>query len=172
MNVLIVSANSLPASPSGPAYLAGAARAAGHTVDVFESLFAVDVATELAGKLAATQPDVVGVSIRLVHGDVQDPGAPLGTRHLDLRPRVKEIVATIRQNSGAKIVLGHVAPVPWEATAAAGLLAGKPLTAANAEAAAAAAVEGAKPLSGNAYKVTLARTAVKRALLAAAQGRA
>jgi hypothetical protein len=36
-------------------------------------------------------------------------------------------------------------------------------------AAAAAAVEGAKPLSGNADKIQLARVAVKRALLAAAQ---
>ena len=67
----------------------------------------------------------------------------------------------------ARIVLGHVAPVPWEAVEAAKLLAGKPFTAASAEAAAAAAVAGAQPLSQNAYKVTLARTAVKRALLAA-----
>ena len=35
----------------------------------------------------------------------------------------------------------------------------------------AAAVEGAKPLRGNAYKVTLARTAVKRALLEAVKAR-
>jgi xanthine dehydrogenase YagS FAD-binding subunit len=69
--------------------------------------------------------------------------------------------------ASARIVLGHVAPVPWEAAEAAGLLAGKPFTAAGAEAAAAAAVSGAQPLNQNAYKVTLARTAVKRALLAA-----
>ena len=68
--------------------------------------------------------------------------------------------------------MGHVAPVPWEAAEAGKLLVGKPLTAAGAEAAARAAVSGAQPLSQNAYKVTLARTAVKRALLAAAQGRA
>ncbi len=83
---------------------------------------------------------------------------------------------TVKMNgaavASARIVLGHVAPVPWEATEAGGMLAGKPLTAANAEAAAAAAVAGAKPLSQNAYKVTLARTAVKRALLAAGQGKA
>jgi len=72
----------------------------------------------------------------------------------------------------AKIVLGHVAPTPWEATAASALLAGKTLTAESAEAAAQAAVEGAQPLSHNAYKVTLAKTAVKRALLAAAKVRA
>jgi xanthine dehydrogenase YagS FAD-binding subunit len=74
--------------------------------------------------------------------------------------------------ASARIVLGHVAPVPWEATAAAGLLAGKPVTEESAQAAAAAAVSSAQPLSLNAYKVTLARTAVKRALLAAAHRRA
>lgn len=78
---------------------------------------------------------------------------------------------TLKMNGAAvvsaRIVLGHVAPVPWEAVEAAKLLAGKPFTAAGAEAAAGAAVSGAQPLSQNAYKVTLARTAVKRALLAA-----
>jgi len=74
--------------------------------------------------------------------------------------------------SSARIVLGHVAPTPWEATAAGEWLAGKTITAETAEAAGKAAVEGAQPLSHNAYKVTLAKTAVKRALLAAAKVRA
>jgi xanthine dehydrogenase YagS FAD-binding subunit len=68
----------------------------------------------------------------------------------------------------AKIVLGHVAPTPWKAEAAARELAGKTITVATAEAAGKAAVEGAKPLSQNAYKVQLAQVAVKRALLQAA----
>jgi xanthine dehydrogenase YagS FAD-binding subunit len=70
--------------------------------------------------------------------------------------------------ASAKIVLGHVAPMPWDVSDAAKELAGKPVTAATAEAAGKAAVAGAKPLSQNAYKVSLARVAVKRALLAAA----
>ncbi len=74
--------------------------------------------------------------------------------------------------SSARIVLGHVAPTPWEATAAGVWLAGKTITVENAEAAGKAAVEGAQPLSHNAYKLTLAKTAVKRALLAAAKVRA
>ena len=74
--------------------------------------------------------------------------------------------------SAAKIVLGHVAPTPHEAAAAGKWLVGKSITAANAEAAAKAAVSGAKPLSQNAYKVTLAKTAVKRALLDAAKVKA
>ena len=65
----------------------------------------------------------------------------------------------------ARIVLGHVAPTPIEAAAAAKTLVGKTITTATAEAAGKAAVAGAKPLSGNAYKVQLAKVAVKRALL-------
>jgi xanthine dehydrogenase YagS FAD-binding subunit len=65
----------------------------------------------------------------------------------------------------ARIVLGHVAATPWHAAAAEKLLVGKTINSANAEAAGKAAVADAKPLSQNAYKVTLARTAVKRALL-------
>jgi xanthine dehydrogenase YagS FAD-binding subunit len=68
----------------------------------------------------------------------------------------------------AKIVLGHVAPTPVEATAAAQSLVGKTITAATAEAAGKVAVANAKPLSQNAYKVTLTKVAVKRALMDAA----
>lgn len=69
----------------------------------------------------------------------------------------------------ARIVLGHVAPAPHVAAEAEKMLAGKTVDAALAAKAAEAAVAGAKPLSGNAYKVQLARVAVKRALLAAAK---
>jgi xanthine dehydrogenase YagS FAD-binding subunit len=74
--------------------------------------------------------------------------------------------------TSAKVVLGHVAPTPWETAAAGKYLAGKTITAATAEAAGKAAVEGAQPLSQNAYKVQLARVAVKRALLDAVKARA
>jgi xanthine dehydrogenase YagS FAD-binding subunit len=68
----------------------------------------------------------------------------------------------------ASIVLGHVAPTPWPATEAANGLAGKSLSEEVIQQAADAAVAGAKPLSENAYKVQLARVAVKRALAEAA----
>lgn len=74
--------------------------------------------------------------------------------------------------ASARIVLGHVAPVPWLAADAAKALAGKTVTEETAAAAAKAALAGATPLSQNAYKVQLARVAVKRALLEAARGRA
>jgi xanthine dehydrogenase YagS FAD-binding subunit len=74
--------------------------------------------------------------------------------------------------SSARIVLGHVAPTPWVAAKAEQMLSGKPLNESLAEEAGKAAVDGAKPLSGNAYKVRLASVAVKRALLEAARGKA
>jgi len=74
--------------------------------------------------------------------------------------------------ASAKVVLGHVSPKPYEAAAAEKLLAGKTINAETAEAAGKAAVADATPLSQNAYKVTLARVAVKRALLQAAKQKA
>ena len=68
----------------------------------------------------------------------------------------------------ARIVLGHVAPVPWVAQAAEKLLAGKTITEDTAAQAGRAAVEGARALSRNGYKIQLASVAVKRALLRAA----
>lgn len=68
----------------------------------------------------------------------------------------------------ARIVMGHVAPVPWLASEAARLLIGQPLNDDTAGVAADAAVARATPLSMNDYKVQLARTSVKRALLKAA----
>jgi xanthine dehydrogenase YagS FAD-binding subunit len=67
-----------------------------------------------------------------------------------------------------RVVLGHVAPTPLVSEAAAKALEGKEVTDATAAAAGEAAAEGAKPLSGNAYKVRLLKTVVKRAALLAA----
>jgi xanthine dehydrogenase YagS FAD-binding subunit len=69
----------------------------------------------------------------------------------------------------ARVVMGAVAPIPWRAHAAERVLAGKAITEAIASEAANAAVTGARPMSGNAYKVQIARTAVKRAILAASR---
>ncbi|HZN11063.1 MAG TPA: xanthine dehydrogenase family protein subunit M [Blastocatellia bacterium] len=68
----------------------------------------------------------------------------------------------------ARIVLGHVAPVPWPAPEAEQALVGKAITEETALAAAEAAVAKAKALSRNGYKIQLARVAVKRAILQAA----
>ena len=93
---------------------------------------------------------------------------------LDWPLAAASVTLTMNGNTvtAAKVVLGHVAPTPWEATQAEASLKGKAITAATAEAAGKAAVAGAKPLSQNAYKATLAKVAVKRALLDAVKARA
>jgi xanthine dehydrogenase YagS FAD-binding subunit len=65
----------------------------------------------------------------------------------------------------ARIVLGAVAPGPVRATAAEKVLVGRPITEDLAKAAAETALIGAKPLGKNAYKVNVARTLVKRAIM-------
>ena len=70
----------------------------------------------------------------------------------------------------ANIVLGAVAPIPWVSKEAEQALVGKELNEQTADAAGQAAVSIARPLSKNGYKVQLTRVAVKRALLAAAEG--
>jgi xanthine dehydrogenase YagS FAD-binding subunit len=69
----------------------------------------------------------------------------------------------------ARVVMGAVAPIPWRAQAAEQVLAGKTITEAIATEAANAALAGARPMTGNAYKVQIAKTAVKRAIMAAAR---
>jgi len=67
----------------------------------------------------------------------------------------------------ARIVLGHVAPIPWLSSAAASEMFGKTVTAEHAERAAQAALARAKSLGHNEQKIHLARVAVKRAILKA-----
>lgn len=68
----------------------------------------------------------------------------------------------------ARIALGHVAPTPWLAAEASEFLVGKTISEEVAAEAGKIALAHAKPLSRNAYKVQLARVAVKRAILQAA----
>ncbi len=65
---------------------------------------------------------------------------------------------------GVRIALGGVAPRPWRAHAAEQALTGREFTRANALEAAAAAADGAEPLSGNAFKIELVRRTVGHAL--------
>ncbi len=63
-----------------------------------------------------------------------------------------------------RLVLSGVAPVPCRAAAAAAILMGSPGGGAPIERAAEAALEGARPLAQNGFKVDLARALVRRAL--------
>ncbi len=70
--------------------------------------------------------------------------------------------------TGVKIVLSHVAPTPLLAEAAGRAIENRAINDEIATAAGRAAVEGAKPLPQNGYKVRLVEVAVKRALMLAA----
>src|SRR6266852_4325575 len=65
----------------------------------------------------------------------------------------------------ARIVMGYVAPVPWISLEAEQAVTSHNISEDSAQRAAEAALRNAKALSHNAYKVQLARVAVKRALL-------
>ena len=67
----------------------------------------------------------------------------------------------------ARIVMGAVAPIPWRSRPAEDALVGKAITETTAAAAADAALRDAHPLRQNAYKVDVAKVAVKRAILRA-----
>jgi xanthine dehydrogenase YagS FAD-binding subunit len=80
-------------------------------------------------------------------------------------------IATIVQSSGgvvgdARVVLGGVAPIPWRAPKAEEFLRGKRIDEDTAQKAGEIALDGAKPLKDNGYKVGMAKSLVQRALLA------
>ena len=108
------------------------------------------------------------------------PNAPPGSKGIYIKEMVREVwdfalcsvaaMVTVKDGvvADARIVLGGVAPIPYRAAKAEAALMGKPLNEASATAAGVAAVDGARPLAKNAYKVPLTQAVVKRALLSLA----
>ena len=112
--------------------------------------------------------------------EIEVPTALVGSKAIYIKEMVREVwdfalcsvaaMVTVRDGvvAEARIVLGGVAPIPYRASKAEAALTGKPLNEASAAAAGAAAVDGARPLAKNAYKVQLTQAVVKRALLSLA----
>jgi xanthine dehydrogenase YagS FAD-binding subunit len=108
--------------------------------------------------------------------EVQVPAPKDNTRQQYLKFRyrksidfaISSVAAVIRMEretvGDARIVLGGVAPTPCRAKGAEEVLKGEKLTQGLAEIAAKAALEKAKPLSMNRYKVPLTEALVRRAL--------
>jgi xanthine dehydrogenase YagS FAD-binding subunit len=108
------------------------------------------------------------------------PNAPAGARAIYSKEMVREVwdfalcsvAAMVTLQNGvvqdARIVLGGVAPIPYRALKAEAAVRGKSLDDASAAAAGLAAVDGARPLAKNGYKVQLTQAVVKRALLSLA----
>jgi xanthine dehydrogenase YagS FAD-binding subunit len=108
------------------------------------------------------------------------PDAPPGSAAVYVKEMVREVwdfalcsvaaMVTVRNGvvEDARIVLGGVAPIPYRALKAEAALTGRPLDPASAAAAGAAAVDGARPLAKNGYKVPLTQAVVTRAVLSLA----
>ena len=80
-------------------------------------------------------------------------------------------VATVLQSSGGvardtRVVLGGVAPIPWRASKAEQFLRGKTIDEETTQKAGDIALEDAKPLKDNVYKIAMAKSLIQRALLA------
>jgi xanthine dehydrogenase YagS FAD-binding subunit len=74
------------------------------------------------------------------------------------------LVITDGVTRDARVALGGLATVPWRSRAAEEVLRGAPVTPEACAAAAEAALSGASPHSGNAFKVKLGKRTVARAL--------
>jgi xanthine dehydrogenase YagS FAD-binding subunit len=114
--------------------------------------------------------------------EIQVPALPAGSHSVYLKQGEKESfdwpvadVAVVLNCAGrrceqASIVLGAAAPVPLRARGAESVLAGKAINEETAREAARAAIQGATPLTENAYKLSIFTALVRRAILAAASG--
>jgi xanthine dehydrogenase YagS FAD-binding subunit len=116
-----------------------------------------------------------------VIADIVVPATPADARSVYLEAREKQSfdwplvsVAAIvtldhrRVARAARIVMGAVAPIPWRTPQAEQLIVGSRVNYELASGAADAALAGARPLADNGYKVPIAKTLVRRAILRAA----
>ena len=109
---------------------------------------------------------------------VEVPAPPAGARSLFLKHRVRntwdfalsEVAVSVTPGAGrwdgVRIALGGVAPFPYRATAAEAVLVGQAPTESRVREAAEAALDRARPLTQNGYKIDLTKALVSRALMA------
>ncbi len=105
--------------------------------------------------------------------EIQVPAPPAGAKSAFLKFAIRKSIdfpivncAVMVGGGQPRIALNAVAPKPYRSAKAEAAIAGKQINEATAEAAGAAAMEDAKPLPATKYKVQIAKTLVKRALLA------
>ena len=159
--------------------------------DMANALYALDAVVKVRGvdgkersiaindfhRLPGTTPEIDN---SLVHGElitsIEVPRNKFAEKsyYLKVRDRASyafalvAVAAALEMEGGrikqARVVLGGVAHKPWRSTEAEKALAGKQANRAAFEAAAEAALAGAKPLSHNGYKVELAKRSIVVAL--------
>ena len=111
----------------------------------------------------------------LVEIQVPTPGSGMKGKFLKVRERKSWDFAMVSTAvcmsieggacTDARVVLGACAPTPLRVPKAEDAIKGKKITEDSAAAAGTAAVQGARPMSLNEYKVTVARNLVKRAIM-------
>lgn len=171
---------------------ASAACVATHPSDLAVALAALDAQVEITGpdgvrslalaglhRLPGETPEVDTV---LTPGEIltriEVPAGPaLHTTYLKVRDRasfefaVVSVAAALQVEDGrivlARLCAGGVAPKPWRLTDSEAALAGRPPTLEAFAEAADLAVQGARPLAYNGFKIDLLRRAVARALATA-----
>ncbi len=103
MRVLLVSANREripdPIFPLGLAYIAAAARQAGHNISVTDLCFGRQPLSDLKNQIARFQPDVIGVSLR----NIDNAAYPRTVDYLELH---RNVIDALHETANAPVVLG------------------------------------------------------------------
>ena len=103
MRVLLVSVNResvpYPVAPLGVSYIAGAARSAGHEVEVLDLCFSPDIQGDIDRAVRRFVPELIGVSIR----NVDNLTFPSSVSYL---PEIHTAVAALKRVSRAPMVAG------------------------------------------------------------------
>ena len=127
-------------------------------------------------------PMGLGIQWNEILSEIEIPAHNYSKRHHFLkftlrRPidfAIVSLAAVITEDHGicqeARLALGALAPGPVRAKTAEAFLQGRILDEETALQAAELALAGARPLSRNAYKVVIAKTLIKRAILGQRQG--
>ncbi|MCX6001725.1 MAG: FAD binding domain-containing protein [Chloroflexi bacterium] len=158
-----------------------------HPSDTAPALIALNASIKTSARTIAAQDffEVKPVKTTVLKADeivteIQVPAPAAGTSSAFLKFALRQAIdfpivncaAAITRADGkvtaARICLNAVAVVPYRATQAEQVITGKSIDEALAGEAGQAAVAGAKPLEHNKYMVAVARTMVKRSILACA----
>jgi radical SAM superfamily enzyme YgiQ (UPF0313 family) len=103
MKILLISVNRekmpYPVFPLGLAYLAGALREGGYTVEVLDLCFSQDPSSDLKDALQRVQPDLIALSLR----NLDNLTYPTSVSYLK---EVEEVIQVCRQSSSAKLIMG------------------------------------------------------------------
>lgn len=103
MRIFLVSVNRetapYPVAPLGVAYIAGAARDAGHEVEILDLCFSPDIRGDIFRTISRFSPELIGISIR----NVDNLSWPASVSYLD---EIRQAVDALKAASDAPIVAG------------------------------------------------------------------